>query len=101
MTIQSLNGRGMASQVPPLAERPYRYRGIPGWVPGGLGPLPARPASGGAHKQRDEAAARRERFAALRKDGLSVAEAGAEVGISFETARRYEALRRRERASGE
>jgi hypothetical protein len=70
---------------------PYRWRGTPGWNPAKAGS----PWYGNNAEQAARAAARRARFAELREAGVTVRDAGREVGVGGSTARGYEQERKR------
>lgn len=89
MSIQNVRGRGMSDQAPPFRQKPYRYRGIPGWNPAAS--LPARVLAG--NPTREGKIARVALFTRLRESGKSIAEAAEEVGVGLDTGREYERLR--------
>lgn len=91
-----LRGTGMSRQVA-LPDRPYRWRGLPGWLPGDQGPM----EEGTDYRPRRNVQAaqalmaeRLAKFTALRDADVGVVEAGAAVGVSADRARKYERLRK-------
>lgn len=82
---------------------PYRYRGIRGWDPAKLGPIPVAPADRewrttdrARAVQAAQAAGRRAEYWRHRELGLCVKAAAAAAGIAIGTARQYERERKRE-----
>ena len=75
--------------------KPYRYQGRPDWDPAAGFGVPPKPGHGPSALQRERAERRRAEFGRLRAAGVPVSEAGARVGIRPDTARRYEARRRK------
>lgn len=87
-----LRGSGMARVTSPdYAGKTYAYRGIPGWNPAALGPMPT-PAQ--------EREARHARFAEFRASGLGVRAAARAAGLKDESGSWYERQRKRRRAPG-
>jgi hypothetical protein len=81
----------------PQPAVPYRWRGTPGWDPAKAGGTPG--SSGGSQAggtgQAARGAARRARFAELREAGVTVLDAGRQVGVGVAAARGYERGRKR------
>lgn len=78
---------------------PYRYRKNPDWDPAKNALPPRKPGSRRGVPNRAAAQVaedRRNRFAQYRAEGRSVAEAGELIGVSRETARKYERKRLKE-----
>jgi hypothetical protein len=80
-------GQANPSQV--SESKPYRYRGDPEWVPGDAR-YKEDPAPGHAAGLTRERARRLEEFEKHLDRGLSVNQAGRELGIKPSTARHYE-----------
>lgn len=99
-----VSGTGFGGRPDPFAGGDtYRYRGIPGWDPAKLGPMPVAVPRGGqwttgrARAARTAASeARQAEFGRHRASGLSVEEAAAATGVSVGTALRYERQRQPE-----
>lgn len=85
-----------------LPDKPYRYRGQPGWTPEGVGPArPKRAMNAGARRRQEARAERFAEFCRLRDGGTGPDEASAALGISPRTGRAYETERRRAARAGD
>jgi hypothetical protein len=79
-----------------LPDKPYRYRGQPGWTPEGVGPVRVkREANDGARRRQKARQARFAEFCRLRGAGMRIDEAAAVLGLSPRTGKAYETERRR------
>ena len=81
---------GQASRTSLTGRKPYRWRGTPGWMPGSRGDdeVIGRPA--GPPPMSAARLQRIARFAALLDQGLTIEEAGKQMGVAPRTAELYE-----------
>jgi hypothetical protein len=86
----------LASSVPRVVDRPYRWRGTPGWDPAAAAAgRPAHKGFGGCTPEvRARSQQRQADFAKMRAAGVNVREAAVRLGVALSTAKNYERARR-------